>query len=256
MGATMGAMCGRGGHDFSWKKVYDYLNITGEAPAGHFRRLNVSPSTRRADGVDWTPLPAVIADGDGQRELVRMVWPLVPGWMKGDLPKFSTANCRSEPCEAFSNTVAKKPTFRNAWRRNQRCLVPFSWFYEWDQRTKPKQPWRVLPAEAPMLVMAGLWDETKPADAPAFRSFTLVTAEPNHLLREIGHHRAPVLLSPQQWSAWLTGSADEAETLIVPPPKDALRAHRVTTKVNNPGYQEEDLLQPLDDSESGVGGRV
>jgi len=245
-------MCGRGGHDFSWKKVYDYLNITGEAPAGHFRRLNVAPSSRRGDGVDWTQLPAVIANGNDQRELARMVWPLVPGWMKGDLPKFSTANCRSEPGESFSNTVAKKPTFRNAWRRNQRCLVPFSWFYEWDQRTKPKQPWRVLPAKAPMLVMAGLWDETQPADGAAFRSFTLVTAEPNSLLREIGHHRAPVLLGPDQWSTWLTGSADEAGTLIVPPPGDALIAHRVTTKVNNPAYQEQDLLQSLDNTESGT----
>jgi putative SOS response-associated peptidase YedK len=196
----------------------------------------------------------VIPDDDHGRELVRMVWPLVPGWMNGELPKFSTANCRSEPGEPFSKTVSKKPTFRNAWRKNQRCLVPFSWFYEWDQRTKPKQPWRVLPAESPMLVMAGLWDETQPADGPAFRSFTLVTAEPNHLLRDIGHHRAPVLLEPDQWSTWLNGPAEEAEGLIVPPSEGSLRAHRVTARVNNPGYQEGDLLQPLDDSGRQVDG--
>ena len=64
----------------------------------------------------------MIADGDDSRELVRMVWALVPRWMKSELPKFSTANCRSEPRELFSKTVTKKPTFRNAWRRNQRCL--------------------------------------------------------------------------------------------------------------------------------------
>lgn len=242
----MPVMCGRGGHDFSWKQVYHYLSIPGAAPAGHFRRLNVSPSSRRADGVDWTQLPAVMAGADGNPELVRMVWPLVPGWLKGELPKFSTANCRSEPGEPFSNTVSKKPTFRNAWRRGQRCLVPFSWFYEWDQRTQPKQPWRVLPAQAPMLVMAGLWDETRPAEGPAFRSFTLVTAEPNQLLRDIGHHRAPVVLQPEAWSTWLTGSETEAESLIAPPPDDALRAHRVTRRVNNPSYQEDDLLQDLD----------
>ncbi|MDT8437551.1 MAG: SOS response-associated peptidase [Wenzhouxiangellaceae bacterium] len=242
-------MCGRGGHDFSWKQVYDYLNIAGEAPAGHFRRLNVAPSSRRADGVAWTRLPTMIADGDGRRELVRMVWPLVPGWMKGELPKFSTANCRSEPCEPFSITVSKKPTFRTAWRRNQRCLVPFSWFYEWDQRSTPKQPWRVFPADASMLVMAGLWDETQPADGPAFRSFTLVTTEPNPLLREIGHHRAPVLLGPEQWSIWLTGSSTAAEALIGPPPNAGLRAHRVTRQVNNPSYQEDDLLEPQEEPE-------
>lgn len=245
-------MCGRGGHDFSWKQVFDYLNIPGEPPNGQFRRLNVAPSSRRADGIDWTHLPVVLAGDQGDRELVRMVWPLVPGWMKGELPKFSTANCRSEPGQRFSETVNKKPTFRNAWGRNQRCLVPFSWFYEWDQRSKPRQPWRVFPAEAPMLVMAGLWDETQPVDGPAFRSFTLVTAEPNAVLREIGHHRAPVLLEPDQWLTWLSGSAAQAEALIGPPPDGCLQAHQVTHRVNNPGYQEADLLQPIESVEPGV----
>ena len=105
-----------------------------------------------------------------------------------------------------------------------------------------------------MLVMAGLWDETQPAEDPAFRSFTLVTAEPNQLLRDIGHHRAPVLLGPDQWSTWLSGSATEAEALIGPPPEASLRAHRVTPRVNNPGYKEEDLLQPLEDSGSRADG--
>jgi len=63
-----------------------------------------------------------------------------------------------------------------------------------------------------------------------------------------------VLLGPEQWTTWLTGSADEAETLIAPPPEDALRAHRVTKKVNNPGYQEEDLLESLGDAASSAEG--
>ena len=239
-------MCGRGGHDFSWKQVYDYLTVAGEPPSGHFRRLNVAPSSRRGEGVDWTELPAVVSGDDGKRELARMVWPLVPRWMKGELPKFSTANCRSEPGVPFSETVAKKPTFRTAWKNKQRCLVPFSWFYEWDQRTKPKQPWRVLPAQAPMLVMAGLWDETIPPGAVPFRSFTLVTTEPNQLLRDIGHHRAPVIVGPDQFSTWLEGSAEAAQAIIAPPAEGSLSAHRVTTRVNNPGYQEEDLLEPAD----------
>ena len=236
-------MCGRGGHDFSWKQVYDYLSVAGQAPPGHFRRLNVAPSSRRGDGVDWTELPVVVAGEGGQRELVRMVWPLVPAWLKGELPKFATANCRSEPDRRFTETVAKKPTFRTAWRRNQRCLVPFSWFYEWDQRTSPKQAWRVLPASAPMLVMAGLWDQTVPPGREPFRSFTLVTTGPNRLLTDIGHHRAPVILDPDAWQSWLSGPPEIAERLLLPPPEESLLAHPVTSRVNNPGYQAEDLLE-------------
>lgn len=219
------------------------MDLPGAPPDGGLRLLNVAPSTRRGESVDWTVLPVVTADEGNRRTLEHMVWPLIPAWLKGELPKFSTANCRSEPGEAFSKTVGKKPTFRNAWRGGQRCLVPFSWFYEWDQRTRPKQPWRIMPARAPMLVFAGLWDESTTPAGERRRSFTLITTEPNGLLRDIGHHRAPVLLGQDQWSTWLGGAAQEAERLLVPPPEDSLRAEPVTTRVNNPGYQGEDLLE-------------
>ena len=97
-----------------------------------------------------------------------------------------------------------------------------------------------------MLVVAGLWDETIPPGAVPFRSFTLVTTEPNQLLRDIGHHRAPVILGPDQFSTWLEGSAEAAQAIIAPPTDGSLSAQRVTTRVNNPGYQEEDLLEPAD----------
>lgn len=237
-------MCGRGGHDFSWREIHQYLDLPGTPPDGGLRLLNVAPSTRRGESVDWTVLPVVTADERSRRTLEHMVWPLIPAWMKGALPKFSTANCRSEPGEAFSKTVGKKPAFRNAWRDARRCLVPFSWFYEWDQRTRPKQPWRIMPARAPMLVFAGLWDESTTPEGERRRSFTLITTEPNGLLRDIGHHRAPVILGQERWSTWLSGTAKEAERLLVPPPEDSLRAEPVTTRVNNPGYQGEDLLEP------------
>lgn len=239
-------MCGRGGHDFSWRQVYEYLDLFGTPPDDGLRRLNVAPSTRRGDRINWTILPAAVPDGQGHRVLDQMVWPLIPGWMKGDLPKFSTANCRSEPRTPFSETVAKKPTFRNAWKKNRRCLVPFSWFYEWDQRSKPKQPWRVMPTTAPMLIFAGLWDESTTPGGETRRSFTLITTEPNDLLREIGHHRAPVMLDADHWQTWLTGSAEEAEQLLKPPAEDSLRAEPVSTRVNNPEYQSDDLLEPIE----------
>jgi putative SOS response-associated peptidase YedK len=239
-------MCGRGGHEFSWRQVYEYMDLFGTPPDDGLRLLNVAPSTRRGDSVHWTVLPVVRPDGQGRRVLDHMVWPLIPGWLKGDLPKFSTANCRSEPGQPFSQTVVRKPTFRNAWRRGQRCLVPFSWFYEWDQRSKPRQPWRVMPNDAPLLVFAGLWDESSTPEGETRRSFTIITTEPNGLLRRIGHHRAPTVLEADQWQTWLAGAPEEAERLIGPPPEDSLRAEPITTRVNNPGYQGEDLLEPIE----------
>lgn len=239
-------MCGRGGLTYTWKTIWEYLNLIGQPPDGGPEIRNLSPSYRRADEVVWSHVPAVRSD-EGGRTLYNLVWPLVPFWLKGELPKFSTANCRSEPDTPFSETVAGKPAFRNAWKRNQRCLVPMSYFYEWDQRTTPKQPWRIYPTGAPVLVLAGLWERSPRPDGEMLESFAIVTTEPNRLLTDIGHHRAPVVLEPDDWDDWLNGEPEAAEALIRAPGDAGLAAHRVTRRVNNPGYQEADLLQEIAD---------
>jgi len=93
--------------------------------------------------------------------------------------------------------------------------------------------------------MAGLWDKSPLPDGEMLESFTIVTTGPNRLLTEIGHHRSPVMLDSTQWDLWLNGPKIDAESLIHPPPDDLMTAHRVTTRVNNPGYQEDDLLVDL-----------
>jgi putative SOS response-associated peptidase YedK len=235
-------MCGRVGLAFDWKTVWTYLSLPGDAPEGGEQRYNVAPSTRTAAGVDWRALPAVRIGEDGQARVDALTWPLIPHWLNGELPKYATANCRSETDQAFSATVSKKPAFRTAWRRNQRCIALISWFYEWDPRSQPRQPWRVRPTEAPLLCLAGLWDRSVAADGTPRESLTLITTAPNETLRAIGHHRAPVVLAPDQGMRWLEGSASDAEALLTPPGEDRLSAHPVTRKVNNPGYEGDDLL--------------
>lgn len=237
-------MCGRIGLAYSWKQLWETFKLSDPVPDDGIRLLNLGPSWKSGDSIHWSRVPVIRSTPEG-REAAGLIWPLIPTWLKGELPKFSTANCRSEAGVPFSETVTKKPTFRNAWKRNQRCLVPVSWFYEWDQRSKPKQPWRILPCNGNFLTMAGLWENSEMADGSHLGSFTIVTTEPNQLLTDIGHHRAPVMISPDQWDTWLSESPTDAESLITPPPDDLMHAHQVTTRVNNPGYQEEDLLEDL-----------
>ncbi len=239
-------MCGRGGLTYAWKTVWEYLNLAGSPPDEGPGIYNLAPSARRGDKVVWTEVPVVRPTAQG-RELRALVWPLIPAWLKGELPRFATANCRSEPDQPFSRTVAAKPSFRNAWRQQRRCLVPMSYFFEWDQRCSPRLPWRVFPAHAPILVLAGLWDRSPLADDQWRESFTIITSEPNRLLSEIGHHRAPVLLAPDDWEVWLGGTPEEAERLIRPPPEGSLKAHRVTRRVNNPHYQHPELVEEIAD---------
>jgi putative SOS response-associated peptidase YedK len=237
----MASMCGRGGLDYSWQRIYQYMNLAGSPPEGGVRQPNLAPSTRRRGEIRWSRVP-VVRQAQRGRCIDSLVWPLVPHWLKGELPKFSTANCRSESGKPFSETVRGKPAFRNAWKHGRRCLVPFSWFYEWDQRTRPRQPWRVIPVGRPVLVMAGLWDRSSSAEGEEIESFTIVTTEPNRLLKEIGHHRSPVILEPESWESWLMAPPEEAEKLIHPPADGTLDAEPVTTRVNNPEYRGEELF--------------
>jgi len=237
-------MCGRVGLAYSWKQLWELFNLSSPVPDDGIRVLNLGPSWKSGDQVHWSRVPVIRAAPAG-REAAGLVWPLIPAWLKGELPKFSTANCRSEKGVPFSETVRKKPTFRGAWKHQRRCLVPVSWFYEWDQRSKPKQPWRILPRDGDFLVMAGLWDRSPLPDGSDLESFTIVTTEPNRLLTDIGHHRAPVMIDSSDWETWLSGEPSDAESLIKPPVDDLMHAHQVTTRVNNPGYEEEDLLEDL-----------
>ena len=232
-------MCARGAQVFSWQQLFTELMITGPVPEGGLERFNVSPSRLSKQGVQWTRLPVVTSNEQNERIIRGMVWPLIPAWCQGQLPAFSTANCRSEPDEPFSQTMERKPAFRDAWQKHQRCLIPFSWFYEWDQRSQPKRPWRVSLKNEPIMAMAGLWELTHASSTHTLMSCTIVTTSPNQTLQNIGHHRAPVILDNSDWNEWLHGDPDQAERLLQPPSEDALSTQRVSTKINNPGFNED-----------------
>ena len=84
-------------------------------------RYNISPSepllpagSQRASARRITRVPIVLQRGD---EFIGedAIWPLIPVWARGEVPKYSTANARSEE-------MADKNAYRNAWKREQRCL--------------------------------------------------------------------------------------------------------------------------------------
>ena len=67
-------------------------------------------------------------DGDGQRFTQLGRFGMVAPWVK-DLKKVrSTYNARTE-------TVAEKPSYRNAWSKGQHCVVPAMSFFEPDWRS-------------------------------------------------------------------------------------------------------------------------
>ena len=53
--------------------------------------------------------------------------------------------------------------------------------------------------------LAGLWDVWRNPDGKRVESFTIITTEPNELVRPI-HSRIPVILNPEDEEPWLDPS--------------------------------------------------
>jgi putative SOS response-associated peptidase YedK len=138
-------MCGRVRLDNDYSEIKIRLKFAPDAPAPNFEADYNKPPTM--------PMLVAIRSVDGNRIPKMMKWGLIPHWAKDDKNAFSTHNARSEE-------FATKPTFKDAWKRGQRCLVVTNGFYEWkklDAKGKLKQAYAVGVAGDGEMVMAGLW---------------------------------------------------------------------------------------------------
>jgi putative SOS response-associated peptidase YedK len=164
------------------------------------------------------------ADGRFEAFGVRMRWGLVPSWWPKPLKELraATFNARVE-------TVADKPFFRDAFRRN-RCLIPASGYYEWQDTATGKQPWYFTRADDEPMTFAGLWDEWKDkATGDVLKSCTMLITEPNDFVAEV-HDRMPVVLESKDFSSWLH---DGGSTLLRPAANDVLQRWPVSRRVNS-----------------------
>jgi putative SOS response-associated peptidase YedK len=173
---------------------------------------------------------------EGGRAIDAARWGLLPGWVDdpGDWP---------HPINARAETIAEKPSFRDAYER-RRCLVLADGYYDWRGRRGSKQPYRFALEDDAPFAMAGLWERWR-RDGETRRTCTVVTTEPNEVVEPI-HHRMPVVLSPGEEGVWLRGGEDERRRLLRPYPGDDLRAYPVSTAVNDPENDRPGLIEPID----------
>ncbi len=139
---------------------------------------------------------------------------------------------------ARAETLAARPSFRNAYRR-QRCLVPANGFFEWKRSGALRQPYYVRPAAAELFALAGLWEAWEGRDC-----FTIVTTQANAALGAI-HDRMPVILAREDYAGWLRGEEALARGLLRPAPESALRFHPVGAGVNRAASESPALSAPL-----------
>lgn len=210
-------------------------------------RFNIAPTQmilciRAAAGADES------ASG---REGVMMRWGLVPFWAKELSIGNRLINARSE-------TVAEKPSFRNAFRK-RRCLVVADGFYEWQKQSSGrKQPHLIHRPDHEPFAIAGLWETWTDTSGDSgvveagqdLTTCTLLTTEANAEMRPL-HDRMPVILPPDDWDTWLSesGSPEQRAALLRPLPDGSLESWPVSTIVNRPTTDTEECIRPLTPSE-------
>ncbi len=176
-------MCGRYANHV--KAMHDWSAILGDWPGEYKTSSNVSPGST---------VPTVVWHKD--RPLtIPMRWGLVPKWSKTPQTKFSTFNARIE-------SVAEKPSFKEAYRNRQTCLIPAQGYYEWRGEKGSKQAFFVQRDDAQPILIAGIWERWQQADEKLY-SCTILTRPANPELMTL-HPRMPIILNRAMAISWQT----------------------------------------------------
>ena len=173
------------------KAMHLWAAILGDWPSDAERRRNIRPT-----------MIAGTVDAEGYRE---RSWSLIPAWAKEPKLKFSTFNARAE-------TITEKATYRQPWKRSQRCVVPASAYFEWPVVEGKKQPHKLCRADGEPWLMAGLWECWARGDEQR-SSFTVITTTPVQQIEWV-HHRMPLMIGIADLDCWLTGSPEDAQSLL------------------------------------------
>jgi putative SOS response-associated peptidase YedK len=147
---------------------------------------------------------------------------LIPHWARDTKITRSTYNCRSE-------TAADKPSFRDAYKRNQRCIVPAQAIFEPDWRSGRSVATRITQHDDAPLGIAGLWSDWKSPAGGVVRSFTMLTinADAHPFMRNFHkpgeEKRMVVVLQPADYGPWLEGTSEIGQFML-PYPAELLSA--------------------------------
>ncbi len=223
-------MCGRFTLTVDAASIQTYFPFLEHIPSQMAPRYNIAPTQ---------PIAAV--PNDRRNAVDHFIWGLIPFWAKDPSIASKMINARSE-------TLAEKASFKHAYKR-RRCLILSDGFFEWaqipGQKTKTPHYFRLESGEP--FGFAGLWEEWQGPDGSQLKSATIITSEPNALVKTI-HNRMPVIVHPDHYALWLDPGEKQPEQLaplLVPYPAEEMITYPVSTLVNSPANDLPENIQPV-----------
>lgn len=177
--------------------------------------------------------PAEASSGDAavpSREAMTGHFGLIPHWARDETIGRRTYNARSE-------TVAEKPSFRDAWRLARHCIIPADAFFEPDWRTGRAVATRISLADGQPMGIAGLWTGWKAPDGTIVRSYTMLTINAaDHPMmcqfhKPTDEKRMVVILPVAAWDDWLSAPAERSREFLAPYPAERMAAEQAGTVI-------------------------
>jgi putative SOS response-associated peptidase YedK len=228
-------MCGRITATFEFNEIRVRWNLDRDLSL-YSRRYNIAPEQIAA--ATEQKVPVIVHDENGNHCKL-MHWGLIPNWAKDPAIGNRMINARAE-------TLTERAAFKNLVG-SHRCIIPADGFYEWRREGRRKIPmWVHLKGREPF-GLAGLWDVWRKPDGNGMESFTIITTEPNELVRPV-HGRMPVILRPEDEERWLDvyrNPFGAVRSLLRPYPAELMNAYDVPMVVNSARYDGPECVRPV-----------
>lgn len=170
------------------------------------------PSPEDIWPLGMAPFIRLREDGSGNKVIEDGTFGLLPRFAKEVAYGRKTYNARSE-------TVDKKPSFRDSWARGRRCIVPAEHVFEQCYASGKAERWLVRKNFGPMGI-AGIYSQWRDANGKAQWTFAMLTVNAD------GHpvyqrfpppgeeKRMIVILDPADYDRWLQCSPNEARAFF------------------------------------------
>ena len=220
-------MCGRFTQTFNSSALADFFELTNIPEIEP--RYNITPTQN---------ILTIVSDNQARKAKLWR-WGLIPPWAKDSKIGAKLINARGE-------TVAEKPSFRNAFRR-RRCLIIADGFYEWKRDNRQKQPYYFQLRDRQPLAFAGLWESWKSPAGEIINSTTIITTNANQIMLPI-HQRMPVILPQSAHDTWLDNQVfnqQQLTSLLKPYDDSQMIAHPVSQEVNSVRNESSELVKPI-----------
>ena len=201
-------MCVRYFIDRDTKELAPFAERVALSPLCDRFRSKLGKSIKNEGEIGPMDIAPVIATSRGGASTV---FPMQWGF---NIKRTDLASSRDEVFTTVFNARAesagRRPAFAEAWRKH-RCIVPASWYFEWEHALDPNgkkvrgERWSIQPRGDTVTWLCGLYrmEEGLPR-------FVVLTREPSFELSKI-HDRMPLMLPLEKVSAWIDPGSDPEE---------------------------------------------